>query len=496
MNRKKNASRSEVGRYVVAICLCLYVLVLLTSLPGHAAQQANDRVDLYAVVIGVSKYEDPSIPTLNLAATDATDFADFVRGCEARFGKTHVTLLTDEMATRANVTKALRDDLRTAREQDIVIIYLSGHGAPNPDPSLASEFYFITYDARPNNLYATAVRMNDPSLLNPIKAKGMLLVADTCYSWGFVKELDARPKSMGGYLGTFEKFDRKYAIASSDSGEMSYEQPQLYKNSIFTHFLLKGLKGEADTEPRDGQITVKKLYDYVASATRQATQNKQNPKCFPQAGPGVDTVIFKSLQYSEPLTVDVQFQYLDKDATPQPLTDGAELRSGDGVGVAFRPHSDCYVYIYWWDSSGKVGELFPNIEMTDGDAKVKEAKTYWLPIREGEDVKSRWFQLDRTPGQETIYFVASRERNSKLEDLYSTLQNLPLADREGSTGKNISGKMEREIRLMGFEKLTAVNHPKPKSTGNDRAELFEAMKNEVNSSGAEKVLSVTFKHLP
>ncbi len=495
MNRKESASKNAAGR-CVAVVICLWSVVLLAPLPGHAAPQAKDKVDLYAVVIGVSRYQDPSIPTLNLAATDATDFAEFVKGCEARFGKTRVTLLTDEMATRANVTKALREDLRNAREQDIVIIYLSGHGAPNPDPSLASEFYFITYDARPNNLYATAVRMNDPSLLNPIKAKGMLLVADTCYSWGFVKELDARPKSMGGYLGTFEKFDRKYAIASSDSGELSYEQPELYKNSIFTHFLLKGLKGEADANPRDGQITVKKLYDYVASATRQATQNKQNPKCFPQAGPGVNTVIFKSLQYSEPLTVDVQFQYLDKDATPKELTDGAELKSGDAVGVAFRPHSDCYVYIYWWDSSGKVGQLFPNIEMTDGDARVKETKTYWLPIRSGEDVKNRWFQLDQTPGRETIYFVASRERNSKLEDLYSTLQNLSLAEREGSVGKNISGKLEREIRLMGFQKLSTVRPPSPKSTGNDRAELFEAMKNEVDSSGAEKVLSVTFKHLP
>ena len=437
---------------------------------------------------------------MNVAATDATDFAEFVKSCADRFGQTHVTLLTNEQATRENVTRALREGLQNAREQDVVIIYLSGHGSPNPDPSQKNEFYFITYDARPSNLYATAVRMNDPTLLGSIKAKGVLMVADTCYSWGFVKGLEARPKSMGGYLGTFAKFDRKYAIASSDSGELSYEQPKLYKNSIFTHFLLKGLRGDADRDPKDGEITVKKLYDYVSAETREATKDRQHPKCFPESGPGVDTVIFKSLHYSEPLVVDVQFQFLDKDGNPQQLTDDSQLKSGDAIGVAFRAHSDCYAYLYWWDSSGNVGQLFPNPELTDGDANVTEGKTYWLPTRSGEEMKKRWFQLDSTPGTETIYFVASRERNSKLENLFANLQQLPEQERSGNVGKNIKGDMEREIRLMsmqprpmGIRNKTIVVEP---TQQRDSGGMSEAMKNEINTSGAEKVVCVTFQHLP
>lgn len=53
------------------------------------------------------------------------------------------------------------------------------------------------------------------------------------------------------------------------------EFPEL-KNGVFTHFLLKGLKGEADTN-RDGLVTVPEAYDYVSRRTRDATQGNQNP---------------------------------------------------------------------------------------------------------------------------------------------------------------------------------------------------------------------------
>ncbi len=476
------------------------IVAMLLDVPCQGSPPSEGQVDLHAVVVGVSKYLDPSIPTLNLSAKDAKDFADFIRERKSLYRNARIKLLLNEEATRDNVTRALREDLAMAKEGDIVIIYFSAHGSPNPDPSMANEFYLITHDARPGNLYATGVRMNDPNLLAGIKAKGVLMVADTCYSWGFFKELDARPKSMGGYLGTFAKLDGRFAIASSDSSELSYEQPDKYKNSIFTHFFLKGLRGEAAVNPGDGKITVKELYNYVAKSTSEATARKQNPKVFPAGGAGDDTVIFLTPKYSDPLRVDVQFQSVDFKGQLAELTDDSELRSGDAVGVIFRPHADCYVYIYWWDSSGQVGRLFPNPELTDGEVKAKAGQTYWLPRKGNEGARHRWFELDDTPGTETIYFVASRERNRKLEDLYSSLQQIPEKQRTNAIGKDIAGNMEREIRLMsmqpmGMKNKTVIREVQVAKGGN-RGALFEAMKNEVDSAGAEKAFAVTFKHLP
>ena len=40
------------------------------------------------------------------------------------FTKSHIRLFVDEQATRENVTKAIRDDLKPAGKDDIVIIYV------------------------------------------------------------------------------------------------------------------------------------------------------------------------------------------------------------------------------------------------------------------------------------------------------------------------------------------------------------------------------------
>ncbi len=46
--------------------------------------------------------------------------------------------------------------------------------------------------------------------------------------------------------------------------------------SLFTHFLVKGLEGEADIDS-DGRITVDELYDYAFDQISRVTTPKQTP---------------------------------------------------------------------------------------------------------------------------------------------------------------------------------------------------------------------------
>jgi hypothetical protein len=443
--------------------------------------------ELYAVIIGLKSFQDPQIPPLNISDKDAKDFYQFLKGSEKYFSKTHISLLLNEQATRVNVSKALRQDLRNAGKDDFVIIYLSGHGAA--DPSLPNEYYFVTYDTQMNNLFATAVMMNDQNLFKGIDTDRVLLVADACHSGGFSAGIQkSTAKEADRFFSVFKSIQGRVSILSSKPDESSYEEPH-YKNSVFTHYLLKGLRGEANKGSKDGIVTAKQIYDYVYQKTKDVTEGLQHPQLFAAKGQE-NTPVFKTPTFAEDLKIKVEFFYEDESKQVRPLEDGSTLRSGDHVGVAFRSESDAYVSILWWDSTGSVGRLFPNPKLTEGTGEIKAGTTYWLPSKEGE----RWYVLDDKPGEETIYFMASRARNTKIEELYGTLSQMSAADKESAQTSAVAGELERQLNLMGFADVTAAKASTPTSFSN-KENLFQAMDRETKVVGADAIVKLKFKHV-
>jgi hypothetical protein len=481
----KRMSAIFLGRLpsMAGMVLCA-TIILGCFLQGMS--HAVEPMRLHAVVVGVTRFQDSRIPPLQLSAKDATDFYTFLKEREQYFKSANLTLLTDEKATRANITSAVRNKLKSAGRDDIVIIYLSGHGAV--DSQMSNEFYFLTNDAKFDNLFGTALLMNDSNLFKGISSDRCVLIADACHSGGFTAGLELpRAKSL---LPLFQSLKGRVGIASSRPDELSYEKP-VYGNSVFTHFLLKGLRGEAAQDRDKGLISAKSLYQYVAKATSQATAGQQNPQIYNDAGANAEEPIFVSPKYSNSLKVDVQFQYETEDGQVRILDDNSSLKSGQNIGVTFKPESDCYVYIFWWDSTGNVGCLFPNPELTAGDCSVKAGKTYWLPYSSEGD---RWYVLDNNPGAETIYFVASRERNKKLESLYSKMRGGNGQKGSGAKEKVLSAEIEREINLMGFADRTVAKFAGISSA--DRRSLFESIDNEIKVSGADASYRITFRHVP
>jgi hypothetical protein len=488
---------------------------LQTFSPDAAERQGTGSKErqLYAVVVGVKSFKDPEIPGLTRADRDAEDFSTFCKERKELFSKAHLTLLLNEKATRANVASALRQDLKPAGKNDIVIVYLSGHGAT--DPAMPNEYYFVTYDAKLSNLFGTALLMNDPNLFKGVDSNNVFLITDACYSGGFSPGIEgATAKSADRFLATFHDTRGRIAMSSSRPDEKSYEK-DVYGNSIFTHFLIKGLRGQARIGADDGTITAKDLYDYVYKNTRTASNGLQNPQLYFAKGAETETPVFLVPKFANSLNVKAQFFYEDEGEKINPLTDQSVLKSGQHLGVAFRVESDCYVYIFWWDSTGGVGRLFPNPQLTEGTGEVKAGQTYWLPSRGGE----RWYVLDDHPGTETVYFVATRSRNEKLENLYKSLTTttaVPVQKAQdklvpGVTQnelaisakpskpeqekKKLTGEMARELSLMGFAEHTAPKGVQKVSFHN-KERLFEEMENQIKISGAEAVYKVEFRHIP
>lgn len=99
-----------------------------------------------------------------------------------------------------------------------------------------------------------------------------------------------------------------------------------------------------------------------------------------------------------------------------PLQEGSVLHSGDHYKIIFTPTEDCYVYIFQIDSAQKIYQLFPMERfgevIVNNFNPVQTGKTYYLPA------ESKSFMLDEQTGTETIYFLASRQRDAALEEQY------------------------------------------------------------------------------
>src|SRR3990167_6667139 len=87
--------------------------------------------DKWALIIGISKFKDPTI-NLKYPAKDARDLYNFLVS-EGNFAPDHVKLLLNEQATRGKILSELGDKWlpRVANPNDLVLIYISSHGSPS-----------------------------------------------------------------------------------------------------------------------------------------------------------------------------------------------------------------------------------------------------------------------------------------------------------------------------------------------------------------------------
>jgi len=103
--------------------------------------------------------------------------------------------LRDEEATAANILQRLSEIAKVSRPEDVVLLYLAGHGRVFPDEEM---FYFISYSSGPKSGQSTrSLDEQDASLsasmladaIRKIPARRVALIIDACQSGGAVESL-------------------------------------------------------------------------------------------------------------------------------------------------------------------------------------------------------------------------------------------------------------------------------------------------------------------
>jgi len=242
--------------------------------------------DKYAVIVGIAHYADTSggVTSLQFADRDAKDFQEFLLSPDGgSFPKDHVRMLLNEDATAQNVRSALFTFLTKAQPQDQVVLYVAGHGAP--DPNDPRNLYLLTYDTKLDYMGGTAFPMwqLQDVFTRVLKAKRVITFADTCHSYGFSGERRGKKSNnlVNQYVAKAANDSDRAVITASDISQLSYESDKWGGgHGVFTFFLLKGLKGEADFN-KDGTVTAGELFAFIHDNVDKATAGNQSPMALP-----------------------------------------------------------------------------------------------------------------------------------------------------------------------------------------------------------------------
>ncbi len=165
-------------------------------------------------------------------------------------------------------------------KNSFVFVYFAGHGTPDPEKGDA---YLVPYDGEPgfiSKLYPLSRLYNS---LEKLPSENIVVALDACFSGAggrSVIEEGKRP-IVGAKI---EKIGKKAAVITASAGDEISQDLDTKRHGLFTYYLLKGLRGEADTHS-DGWITLGELYDYCQPKVKEESRRlgyTQTPKVFPE----------------------------------------------------------------------------------------------------------------------------------------------------------------------------------------------------------------------
>lgn len=262
--------------------------------PGRQGEQAARKPRLWVLAVGVSKYQDPTVPALNYAHADAAAFA---RLMQAQQGKAYeavtARVLLDAQATRQAVLDGL-DWLQTAvRPGDVGMVFLAGHGF-----TMATDhrYFYGNHDVQLARLTETGVpyKAFQEAMVNfNLRGGGTRAVffIDTCHAGdasgtrvlGNVKTSNA--DNLAAELSRQE--NQVLVFASSRGDQFSIEDARL-GHGVFTKALIEGLGDEWRADPFGlGTVTYTGLNAWVSARVPVLSQRRQTPRLLAPPG-GVD----------------------------------------------------------------------------------------------------------------------------------------------------------------------------------------------------------------
>ena len=228
---------------------------------------ASGKLGQYrALVIGIDAYADEKIPDLKTAVNDATAMAAVL---EKKYGFA-TTLLLNGRATKQAIFNALRQLAASSHDDDSILIYYAGHGEQD---KLYDDGWWIPADAVAGNPLTYLDNSQVQKAMRNMKARHVLLIADSCYSGTLFGQARAMPPLITEkyYLDLYNEKSR-WGMTSGNKTPVT--DRGIGKNSIFAHQLLNVL-----SKNEKPFISTQEIYTRIAPVV--SNNSEQTPMCRP-----------------------------------------------------------------------------------------------------------------------------------------------------------------------------------------------------------------------
>lgn len=224
------------------------------------------RPDAVAVVIGIQEYRDPDIPSVDYALRDAQKVREhLVRTLGYRDENiifepnADGAVLSRIFGTSNNAQGQLYNYLRPGESE--VFVYFSGHGAPDPESEKA---YLMPANSDPDYLRLNGYPVEQLyENLAKLPARSVTVALEACFSG--VSDGGAVITGISPALLRVENpvlaMPNGIAFTAGAANQVStwYDAR---RHGLFTYFLLKGLRGDADLNG-DQAVSASELGAYV-----------------------------------------------------------------------------------------------------------------------------------------------------------------------------------------------------------------------------------------
>jgi hypothetical protein len=231
-----------------------WLVALVVTL--FTCRSALAEVQRFAVVVG-NDYGSPPDAQLRYAEKDASKFAEVLRDLGG-FAPANIAILRGESAETARSTLiAVNDRIRTASElpntQTLLFVYYSGHA-----------------DARSLHLGSSLFAFSElAQLVRGSPATFRLLVVDACRSGTLTRVKGGRVVAPFALNDGALRGEGLAFLTASSANEDAQESDEI-GGSFFTHALVSGMLGAADTN-QDGNVVLEEAYRYAYDATLRST---------------------------------------------------------------------------------------------------------------------------------------------------------------------------------------------------------------------------------
>ncbi len=234
------------------------------SLEQMIVPDVSEDVKIWALIVGVSTYDH--LPGLKYADDDAYQVYAFLKSPEGgALPDEQIRLVIDESATIPNILAQMQALFYKADKNDVILMFYSGHG-------LDGSFVPIDYNGRNELLDHRKLK----EVFEKSSARHKICIADACYSGSLAVDKKINKEFLEEFYKEIDETAPGMAfLLSSKDREVSLEDRGL-KQGIFSHFLIRGIKGEADTN-ENGIVTIGELHGFLHEAVSKYTGGQQTP---------------------------------------------------------------------------------------------------------------------------------------------------------------------------------------------------------------------------